>query len=99
MCCARPDGGGRCWPWLVASVLERLPGQMLTRDQLLMLSRDNVAAPGVPGLPDLGITPTPIDLIVPDYLRIYRPGGGRRVTASPRNDSYTDLSFVLPRSG
>lgn len=61
-----------------AGVLEHLPGKMLTQDQLLLLGRDNVVAPGVPGLLDLGITPTPHELIVPTYLRQYRPGGGKK---------------------
>ncbi|MBV9758716.1 MAG: complex I NDUFA9 subunit family protein [Alphaproteobacteria bacterium] len=61
-----------------AAVLERLPGQLLTRDQLLMLERDNVASPGMPGLPELGLTPTPHELVVPSYLRRFRPGGGKR---------------------
>jgi NADH dehydrogenase len=63
---------------LQAAVMEWLPGKPLTRDQLLMLSRDNVVAPGMPGLPELGIMPTPVELIVPGYLRRFRPGGGRR---------------------
>lgn len=61
-----------------ASIMERLPGKPFTRDQLLLLSRDNVVAGGAPGLAALGILPTPIDLIVPAYLRRYRPGGGKR---------------------
>jgi uncharacterized protein YbjT (DUF2867 family) len=63
---------------LQAAVLEHLPGKLLTRDQLLMLQRDNVVAAGAPGLAELGIVPTPIDLVVPAYLRRFRPGGGRR---------------------
>ena len=63
---------------LQASIMERLPGKPLTRDQLLMLTRDNVANPGVPGLEALGITPTPIESVVPTYLARFRPGGGRR---------------------
>ena len=63
---------------LQAAVLEHLPGKLLTRDQLLMLQRDNVVAPGAPGLAELGIVPTPMDLVVPTYLRRFRPGGGRR---------------------
>ena len=60
---------------LQASVLERLPGKLLTRDQLLLLGVDNVVTPGQPGLAELGITPTPIALVVPAYLARYRPGG------------------------
>ncbi len=60
---------------LQAALLERLPGQLLTRDQLVLLQSDNVAAPGLPGLEALGITPTPIDLVVPAYLARYRPPG------------------------
>ena len=63
---------------LQAFVLERLPGKLLTRDQLKLLAHDNVVAPGALGLADLGIVPTAVEQIVPDYLRRYRPGGGRR---------------------
>ena len=50
----------------------------MTRDQLLLLERDNVVSPGKPGLAELGIVPTPVELVVPDYLRRFQPGGGRR---------------------
>jgi NADH dehydrogenase len=62
---------------LQAAVLERLPGKLLTRDQLLLLQRDNVAGAGMPGLGELDIAPTPVELVVPAYLARYRPGGGR----------------------
>jgi NADH dehydrogenase len=62
--------------WLQALVMERLPGKPLTRDQLRMLGRDNVVAPGAAGLAELGIVPTPLELVVPAYLRRFRPGGG-----------------------
>lgn len=68
-------------PWLAslqASVLEHLPGKLLTRDQLLLLRRDNVVAKDALTLAALGITPTPIRLVVPDYLRRYREGGDHR---------------------
>jgi uncharacterized protein YbjT (DUF2867 family) len=68
---------------LQAAVLERLPGKLLTTDQLLMLERDNLADPGMPGLADLGIVPTPIELVVPGYLGRFRPGGGRRTSLLP----------------
>ncbi|MGH7104755.1 MAG: complex I NDUFA9 subunit family protein [Acetobacteraceae bacterium] len=63
---------------LQAAIAERLPGKVLTRDQLLLLAHDNVASPDAPGLADLGITATPVDLVVPQYLGRFRPGGGRR---------------------
>ncbi len=63
---------------LQASIFEKLPGKLLTRDQLLLLAHNNVVSPGMPGLPELGIVPTPVELVVPRYLRRYRPGGGRR---------------------
>jgi len=68
---------------LQALVMERLPGKPLTRDQLAMLNRDNVVAEGVPGLTDLGITPTPIELVVPIYLERFQPGGGTRPRPLP----------------
>jgi len=57
---------------LQARVLELLPEPPLTRDQLELLKVDNVVAEGALTLADLGITPTPIELIVPDYLTRYR---------------------------
>jgi uncharacterized protein YbjT (DUF2867 family) len=63
-----------------ASILQHVPGKPLTPDQLLMLEHDNVVSPGAPGLADLGITPTPVELVVPAYLSRYQPGGGRRPT-------------------
>ena len=72
-----------CLARLQAAVLERLPGKLLTRDQLLMLQRDNVVAAGAPALADLGIAPTPMDLVVPAYLRRFRPGGGHRADLVP----------------
>ena len=63
---------------LQAAVLEKLPGKLLTRDQLLLLTKDNVVGPGVLSLAELGIRATPVDLIVPQYLARFRPGGGTR---------------------
>jgi NADH dehydrogenase len=61
-----------------AGFAELLPWKPLTRDQLLLLSRDNVVASGMPGLAELDIVPTPVELVVPAYLRRFQPGGGRR---------------------
>lgn len=69
-------------PMSIARVQARLgeliPGKPFTRDQLLLLGRDNVVSEGVPGLADLGIVPTPVELVVPEYLDRYRTGGGKR---------------------
>ena len=37
--------------------------------------RPRVVAPGAKGLADLGIPPTPMDLILPTYLWRFRPAG------------------------
>ena len=63
---------------LQAWFMEFVPGKPLTRDQVRMLERDNVGSPDMPGLGELGIVPTPVELVVPAYLRRFRPGGGRR---------------------
>ena len=64
-----------------ARLLELLPGKLLTRDQLRMLAHDNLVASGALGLGDLGIAPTAVEQIVPEYLGRFRPGGGRRPAA------------------
>jgi len=61
-----------------AKLLEKLPTPPITSDQLLLLGRDNVVAPGAPGLAELGIVPTSVEAAVPSYLMRYRQGGGRR---------------------
>ncbi len=57
---------------LQARLLELLPSPPLTRDQVTLLERNNVASPSAAGLAELGITPTPLEVIVPDYLATYR---------------------------
>jgi NADH dehydrogenase len=67
-------------PWPLAKlqgrVLGLLPSPPLTYDQVLLLEKDNVAAPGVPGLADLGIAnPQTVESVVPTYLVRYRRTG------------------------
>jgi NADH dehydrogenase len=57
---------------LQARVMELLPVPPLTRDQVELLKTDNVVGAHARTLADLGITPTPIELVVPDYLVRYR---------------------------
>lgn len=59
---------------LQARILERLPGQLLTRDQLILLRQDNVVAQGAAGLAELGIVPLAIEQTVPGYLARYSAG-------------------------
>lgn len=48
---------------------------VLTRDQVVMLKTDNVAAPDAEGLSAFGIEPTGLEAIAPSYLWRYRRGG------------------------
>ena len=66
---------------LEAFFLEWLPRPPLTRDQVRLLHHDTIAAPGAPGLAELGITPTAIELILPTYLDRFRRAG--RLKPSP----------------
>ena len=52
-----------------------LPGAPLTRDQWLMLQRDNVAAKRTTGLYAFGITPTPLAAVAEEWLARFRRGG------------------------
>jgi uncharacterized protein YbjT (DUF2867 family) len=71
--------GRKCWvidlppglAGLQAQLLQRLPGKLLTTDQVRMLECDNIVSLGALGLAELGIVPTPMDLIVPSYLSVY----------------------------
>jgi NADH dehydrogenase len=63
-----------------AAFLERLPGKLLTGDQIKLLQCDNVVGAGILDLASLGIVATPMDLILPSYLARYRPGGRRRAS-------------------
>jgi len=60
---------------LQAVTLGLIPNGMLTRDQVRNLARDNVVTPGAKGFADLGITPTAMAAVLPEYLWRYRPSG------------------------
>ncbi|MDX6751104.1 complex I NDUFA9 subunit family protein [Geminicoccaceae bacterium 1502E] len=62
-----PFGAAR----LQARFMELLPEPPLTRDQVEMLRRDNVVSGETPTLADLGVEPTPLEIVVPDYVRRY----------------------------
>jgi NADH dehydrogenase len=58
-----------------AVTLGLIENRMITRDQVKNLAVDNVVAPGAKGFADLGITPTAMDAVLPEYLWRYRPSG------------------------
>ena len=60
---------------LAAGAMSVLPNAPVTRDQLKQLKTDNVVAANALTLKNLGIEATPVDLIVPEYLARYQPGG------------------------
>jgi NADH dehydrogenase len=55
-----------------ARIGELLPTPPITRDQLILLGRDNLVAEGALTLADLGIAPKAAEAIVPAYLARYR---------------------------
>lgn len=48
----------------LASVAKLLPSPPLTDAQVFLMSRDNVASPELPGLKELGVTPTSIETVL-----------------------------------
>jgi len=61
---------------LQARLGELLPTPPITRDQLVLLRRDNVVADGAAGLSALGISASAVEAIVPATLARYRVAGG-----------------------
>ena len=78
-------------PDLFASLLSKLgwlPGAPLTRDQWLMLQRDNVPSGEHPGLEAFGIRPTPLAAVAYEWLGRFHKGGkfaGRRINLTATN--------------
>lgn len=65
-----------------------LPGAPLTRDQWLMLQRDNVPSGELPGLEAFGIRATPLAAVGYDWLGRFHRGGkfaGRRINLTATN--------------
>ncbi len=57
-----------------AAVLGLLPRAPLTSDQLAMLQHDNIVR-GTDGFAAMGLSPTPVEAVVPEYLARFRPRG------------------------
>jgi uncharacterized protein YbjT (DUF2867 family) len=60
---------------LQAVTLGLIENKMITRDQVRNLQRDNVVAADAKGFADLGIQPTAMEAVLPDYLWRFRPSG------------------------
>lgn len=61
---------------VLGSIMQMLPCRpMLTADQVTLLKYDNVISGNYPGLEALGISPTAIETVVPEYLKRYRKSG------------------------
>ncbi len=58
-----------------AVTLGLFTNSLLTRDQVRNLRRDNVVSDGARGFAELGMTPTPMESVMPSYLWPHRPGG------------------------
>ncbi len=52
-----------------------ITNKILTNDQIANLKRDNVVSEGAKTFADLGIKPTPMGAVLPDYLWPFRPDG------------------------
>jgi NADH dehydrogenase len=78
-------------PDLFASLLSKLgwlPGAPLTRDQWMMLQRDNVPSGELPGLEAFDINPTPLAAVGYEWLGRFHKGGkfaGRRINLTATN--------------
>jgi NADH dehydrogenase len=77
-------------PDMFASMVSKLgwlPGAPLTRDQWLMLQRDNVPSGDLPGLEAFGIRPTPLAAVAPEWLGRFRGNRftGRRINLTATN--------------
>ncbi|MBL9048916.1 MAG: complex I NDUFA9 subunit family protein [Tabrizicola sp.] len=58
-----------------AVTLGLIENKVLTRDQVTSLQHDNVVGADAKGLADLGISPTSMEAVLPEYLWRYRPSG------------------------
>lgn len=60
---------------VIATLAQIMPKPLLTPDQVILLKSDNIVGEGAQDLSELGVTPTPIETILPDYLARFRPSG------------------------
>ncbi len=69
-----------------AGLLGLIDNKILTRDQVRALKVPNVVSDGAQGCAELGIVPTAVDAVLPEYLWRYRPSGQyAAIKASAKN--------------
>ena len=68
------SGMGWVFEWIQRLTGGLFPAQ-ITRDQVKSLRRDNVVSEDAKGFAELGITPTSLEAVLPDYLWRFRPSG------------------------
>jgi NADH dehydrogenase len=66
---------GGAFDLLEAVTLGLIENKVITSDQVRSLKSDNVVSEGARGFADLGITPTAMESVLPEYLWRYRPSG------------------------
>ena len=65
--------------------MQFMPKPLLTPDQVKLLKLGSVASGRAPGLEAFGITPEPLEPIVPTYLKRFRPvQQNKRLRLSPK---------------
>jgi hypothetical protein len=57
-----------------------------------------VVGPEVPGLQELGVVATPVESVVPLYLRRFQSGGGRRPTLPRGQMDHTTGEFFRSKA-
>lgn len=66
---------GGAFDFASALTLGLFPNKILTSDQVRSLRHDCVVSEGAKTLADLGVTPTPMDGVIDEYLWRFRPSG------------------------
>lgn len=59
----------------LGGLLAAMPGGPISRDQWTLLQRDTVVSQGAEGLAALGVAPTPLGTVAPDWLVRFRKAG------------------------
>jgi uncharacterized protein YbjT (DUF2867 family) len=62
---------------VLAAVMAPLPKRPMSRDQVVLMKRDNVVGPKALSFAELGLTPSAVEDILPSYLRTGRPRSAR----------------------